>query len=152
MIPRKIKEILSDLSFSELQEAKKFINTQLKEKGEKDSQRVGGDRFKTNILGSCIIEREREFFNQEHKITILDLSPQGIKFKCSAEIIKGEFLQIFFRSPWKGTIKEIYAKVVRVKLLKTRNKTFVEVGAKSEDYKEIIKYRRALAKGHASKG
>lgn len=150
MIPNKLKEILNDLNLEELREVTTFIDSLIREKRKKEGHQDKRSRFKTNIAGSCIIEREREFFNQEHKITILDISPQGIKFRASANIIKGDFVQLLFRSPLKGTLKDICAKVIRIKTVKIKDKAFVEVGVQSVDYEEVVTYRRALAKGKGS--
>lgn len=144
--------ILKDLSFEELQGVRDFIDSLLPGKGRSNDHRDGGERFKVKIVGSCIIEREREFFNEEHKVMISDFSSQGIGFHSTARIIKGDFLQIFFRSPVKAQMKDIYVKVVRLKETKVEGKAYVDVGAQAVDYNEVLNYRRKLAKGKASKG
>lgn len=151
MIENKLIVYLSKLSFDDLQEAKKLIEFMLKEKGKKDDNRSSGDRFKAKISGGCIIEREREFYNKEHDINIIDISYNGIKFSSSADIIKGDLLNVFFRLPFKGNMKDIYVRVMRVKKVVISGKNFFEIGAKSINYKEVLAYRRSLAKGTASK-
>ncbi|MBI5184348.1 MAG: hypothetical protein HZA01_01305 [Nitrospinae bacterium] len=146
MVNEKLIRILNDLTFEELQEARNFIEELLRHTGEKYDHRAGGDRFKTRIAGVCIIEREREFFNQEHKIEIIDISPTGLRFQSSANIIHGDILQIFFRSPL-GKMKEIYAEAVRTEQFDQKGKAVMEIGARSVDYKDVIDYRRALVKG-----
>ena len=152
MVPAKLKAILKDLNLEELLGAKEFIDSLLPEKGKANDHRDGGERFNANIAGSCIIEREREFFNQEHKVVISDFSSQGIGFHTTAGIIKGDFLQIYFRSPVKAQLKEIFVEVVRVEETKIDGKAHVDVGARAVDYNDVLNYRRMLAKGKASKG
>jgi hypothetical protein len=147
MINEKLVRILNNLTFEELQEVRDLIVELLRQTGEKYDHRAGGDRFKTHIAGVCIIEREREFFHQEHKIDIIDISPTGLRFHSSSNIIHDDILQIFFRSPL-GKMKEIYAEVVRTEQIDLKGKKMMEIGVKSVDYKDVIDYRRALAKGN----
>ncbi len=150
MIDPILKKILSKLSHEELLDVQDYITSFLKEQRNGDDHR-GGDRIKAPIVGSCMIIREREFFHKEYKIYISDISSQGVKFRSTATIIKGDFLQIFFRSPLKGNMKDSYVEVLRARQVEVKGKKFVEVGAKSVDYQEVQEYFKALAKGIASK-
>jgi len=150
MIDKKIAKILNNLTFEGLQEVREFIDSLLRKTGEKYDHRSQGERFKTQITGSCVIEREREFFNQEHKIVIVDLSSTGLKFLSAANIIHGDFMQIFFLSPL-GKMKDIHVKVMRIREIEVDRQPMIEAGAKSVTYEELINFRRALAKGMASR-
>ena len=137
-----IKEMIDPLSVEDLISLKEHITGLIKEKKKETPTQRSEDRIKIKLLGTCTIAREREFINTPHRITISDLSPEGISFKTTALIYEKDILTITFRSPHTGLLKDVYAEVKRVGKSQTRG--MVQVGALGISIEDAKRYRKRL--------
>lgn len=90
------------------------------------------------------IEREKEFFHQTHKITILNLSVNGLCFTTSATVIENDVLSVTFRMPTSGEKKYIDCQALRVKETRKSNGIEYQVGAKAVGREVVHQYRDML--------
>jgi hypothetical protein len=142
-----LKEILLELeslSLEDLQKLRDHLDDLIQSQFESDSDRRNRQRVHIRIPATIEIEREQEFFSQSHKATIRDMSVNGISFTTGASLIKGDILQIAFRLPSNGDLKQVDCKVVHVKEIQKGSNFQFEVGAVAVDKKDVISYRDML--------
>ncbi len=141
---RQILSFLDTLPVKELLKFREVLNKLIESKLQKELERRKSQRARVKISATANIERETEFFHQEHKITILDLSTNGLLFTTAAPVINNDILSVTFRSPNNGEQKNIKCQAVRVK--ETNQHTYWEykVGAKAVDQQTVRAYREML--------
>ena len=96
------------------------------------------------ISGTAEIEREREFFDQAHKINIHEMSTNGLVLTIPAAVIQGDILIASFRLPSNGERKVVDCQAMRVKEIVSNGNTAYEVAARAVDKNEVKAYRKML--------
>lgn len=139
---QKIANLFDRLTREELLQLKEILEQKIKNKFKKDLGGRISKRVPVKISATMIIEREKEFFIQEHKITIVDMSTHGLAFHTTSTVYKNDLLYIAFRSPSSWITKEIDCVTVRIKKLENKNE--FKVSAKSVDKTEVKVYRDML--------
>ena len=120
-------------------------------KKKKYAQKVSLDkrvshRANVNIAGTVEIEREKEFFDQTHKVNIHEMSTHGLSLTTPATVIKNDILAVIFRLPSNGERKIIDCQVMRVKEISSKNGIIYEVAARAVDKRAVKAYRTMLKK------
>ena len=141
---RQILSFLDTLQVKELLKFREVLNKLIESKLQKQLGRRKSQRAKVKISATANIERETEFFHKEHKITILDLSTNGLMFTTAAPIINNDILSVTFRSPNNGEQKNINCQAVRVKETNQNSYWEYKVGAKAVDQQTVRAYREML--------
>ena len=141
---RQILSFLDTLPVKELIKFREVLNKLIESKLQKQLGRRKSQRAKVKISATANIERETEFFHKEHKITILDLSTNGLMFTTAAPIINNDILSVTFRSPNNGEQKNINCQAVRVKETNQNSYWEYKVGAKAVDQQTVRAYREML--------
>ena len=103
-------------------------------------------RARVKISGTAEIEREREFFDQTHKINIQEMSTNGLVLTIPATVIQDDILIATFRLPSNGERKIVNCKAMRVKEILSNGNSVYEVAARAVDKSEIKAYREMLKK------
>jgi len=103
-------------------------------------------RARVKIPGTAEIEREREFFDQTHKINIQEMSTNGLVLTIPATVIQDDILIATFRLPANGERKIVNCKAMRVKEILSNGNSVYEVAARAVDKSEIKAYREMLKK------
>jgi len=103
-------------------------------------------RARVKIPGTAEIEREREFFDQTHKINIQEMSTNGLVLTIPATVIQDDILIATFRLPSNGERKIVNCKAMRVKEILSNGNSVYEVAARAVDRSEIKAYREMLKK------
>ena len=103
-------------------------------------------RARVKIPGTAEIEREREFFDQTHKINIQEMSTNGLVLTIPATVIQDDILIATFRLPSNGEKKIVNCKAMRVKEILSNGNSVYEVAARAVDKSEIKAYREMLKK------
>lgn len=103
-------------------------------------------RARVKIPGTAEIEREREFFDQTHKINIQEMSTNGLVLTIPATVIQDDILIATFRLPSNGERKIVNCKAMRVKEILSNGNNVYEVAARAVDKSEIQAYREMLKK------
>ena len=103
-------------------------------------------RARVKIPGTAEIEREREFFDQTHKINIQEMTTNGLVLTIAATVIQGDILIATFRLPSNGERKIVNCKAMRVKEILSNSNSVYEVAARAVDKSEIKAYREMLKK------
>jgi len=138
---------LENFSLDELHRFKNCLDLLIKKKiyTEKTTldKRIS-HRARVRIAGTAEIEREREFFDQTHKINIHEMSTNGLVLTISATVIQDDILNTTFRLPSNGEKKVINCQAMRIKETLTNGKTIYEVAARAVDKNEIKAYRNML--------
>lgn len=142
----KIKPFLEKLSGKDLLKLKATIDEILKKKFNEELGRRVNKRIPINLPAACVLEREKEFFTMEHRITLLNISANGLCFKTKSPMYVEDIMEIFFQLPKTGTRKDIFCKALRVKEKTTHSGTEYEVGTQSVSPMEVRKYRDMLLK------
>jgi len=106
----------------------------------------GSHRARVKIMGTAEIEREREFFDQTHKINIHEMSTNGLVLTIPATVIQDDILIATFRLPSNGEKKIVNCKAMRVKEILSNGNSVYEVAARAVDKSEIKAYREMLKK------
>jgi len=144
---QKMLSSLENFSLDELQRFKNCLDLLIKKKiyTEKTTldKRIS-HRARVRIAGTAEIEREREFFDQTHKINIHEMSTNGLVLTISATVIQNDILNTTFRLPSNGEKKVINCQAMRIKEILSNGKTIYEVAARAVDKKEIKAYRDML--------
>jgi len=141
---RQILSFLDALPVRELLKFRKVLNKIIESKLQKEMKRRNSRRAKVKIPATANIERETEFFHKEHKITIHDLSTNGLLFTTAAPVINNDILSVTFRSPNSGEQKNVNCQAVRVKETNQRSYWEYKVGAKAVDQQTVRAYREML--------
>jgi hypothetical protein len=95
-------------------------------------------------MGTAEIEREREFFDQTHKINIHEMSTNGLVLTIPATVIQDDILIASFRLPSNGERKVVDCQAMRVKEIVSNGNTTYEVAARAVDKNEVKAYRNML--------
>ena len=103
-------------------------------------------RARVKISGTAEIEREREFFDQTHKINIQEMSTNGLVLTIPATVIQDDILIATFRLPSNGERKIVNCKAMRVKEILSNGNSVYEVAVRAVDKSEIKAYREMLKK------
>ena len=103
-------------------------------------------RARVKIPGTAEIEREREFFDQTHKINIQEMSTNGLVLTIPSAVIQDDILIATFRLPSNGERKIVNCKAMRVKEILSNGNSVYEVAARAVDKSEIKAYREMLKK------
>ena len=103
-------------------------------------------RARVKIPGTAEIEREREFFDQTHKINIQEMSTNGLVLTIPATVIQDDILIATFRLPSNGERKIVNCKAMRVKEILSNGNGFYEVATRAVDRSEVKAYREMLKK------
>jgi len=146
---QKMLSSLENFSLDELNHFKDCLDLLIKKKiyTEKATldKRVS-HRARVKIPGTAEIEREREFFDQTHKINIQEMSTNGLVLTISATVIQDDILSATFRLPSNGERKIFNCQAMRVKETLSNGKTVYEVAARAVDKNEVKAYRNMLKK------
>ena len=146
------QEMLSSLetfSLKDLHHFKDRLDILIKRKtyAEKTAlDKRGSHRAHVKIMGTAEIEREREFFDQTHKINIQEMSTNGLVLTIPATVIQDDILITTFRLPSNGERKIVNCKAMRVKEILSNGNSVYEVAARAVDKSEIKAYREMLKK------
>ena len=146
------QEMLSSLETCSLRDLHNFkdrldLLIQKKNYAEKNilDKRVS-HRARVKISGTAEIEREREFFDQTHKINIQEMSTNGLVLTIPAAVIQDDILIATFRLPSNGERKIVNCKAMRVKEILSNGNSVYEVAVRAVDKSEIKAYREMLKK------
>ena len=101
-------------------------------------------RAHVKIAGTAEIEREREFFDQTHKISIHEMSTDGLVLTIPATVIQDDILVVTFRLPSNGERKIIDCRAVRIKEVSYNGSTVYEVAARAVGKNAVQAYRKML--------
>jgi hypothetical protein len=141
---RQILSFLDTLPAEELLKFRNVLNKLIESKLSKKTGKRKSPRASVKISATANIEREMEFFHKTHKITIHDISTDGLQFTTEAPVINNDILSVTFRSPNKGEQKNINCQAVRVKETNQNSYWEYQVGAKAVDQKTVRAYREML--------
>ncbi len=140
----KIMSLIKNRDLNELEDLRDQLTELIQSRVENESDRRKHERARVHIPASLEIEREQEFFSQNHKATTRDLAVEGVGFTTKASLIKGDILTITFRLPSSGERKTVDCKVVRVRETRKNSETILDVGAVAVDKKTVMTYRDML--------
>ena len=144
---QKMLSSLENFSLDELNHFKDCLDLLIKKKiyTEKATlDKRASHRARVRIAGTAEIEREREFFDQTHKINIHEMSTNGLVLTISATVIQDDILSTTFRLPLNGERKVFNCQAIRVKETLSNGKTLYEVAARAVDKNEVKAYRNML--------
>jgi PilZ domain len=141
---RQILSFLGTLPVRELLRFREVLNKIIEGKLQKDLGRRKHQRARVKISATANIEREAEFFQKAHKVTILDVSTNGLLFSTAAPVINNDIMSVTFRSPGTGEQKNIDCQAVRIKETNQHSYWEYQVGAKAVDQKTVHAYREML--------
>ena len=146
---RKMLSSLETFSLGDLHHFKKRLDLLIKQKSYAEKAALDkriGHRARVKIVGTAEIEREREFFDQTHKINIQEMSTNGLVLTIPATVIQDDILITTFRLPSNGEKKIVNCKAMRVKEILSNGNSVYEVAARAVDRSEIKAYREMLKK------
>ena len=139
---------LDNLSLDDLYQLKNHLDLLIQKK--KDSNRAldkrTSNRAQVKIAGTVEIEREKEFFDQTHKINIHEMSTNGLILTIPTVVIENDILTVTFRVPSNGEKKIIACKALRVKEIPSIKGNIFEVAAQAVDKNTVKAYRSMLKK------
>ena len=138
--------LLESHSTEELIKIRKDLDQLIKKKFNNDLGKRQGHRAKVKITGNVEIEREREFFYKLHKITIQEMSVNGLVFSIKGTVINGDLLKVSFRVPSTGEKKIIDCQAVRIVETKPGTIPQFEVAAVAVTLDEVKNYKYMLSK------
>lgn len=141
---RQILSFLDTLPVKELLKFREVLDKIIENKLKEKLGRRKSPRARVKISATANIEREAEFFHKSHKITILDLSTNGLLFTTTAPVINNDILSVTFRSPNNGEQKNVNCQAVRVKETNQHSYWEYKVGAKAVDQQTVRAYREML--------
>lgn len=142
----KILDVVKNFKMQELVELREVVDQLIKKTFESDLGKRGGKRVPVNIPAICEIERERQFFEREIRIIILEMSGTGLTFKTKETFLVDDLVSVCFRSPSSGIKKMIDCKILRVADAKNENSSEFHIAAKAVTKKEVHKYKEWLSK------
>jgi hypothetical protein len=142
----KILEDLKKLDKNQLLQLRDDLNKIIKEKFEGELGKRKNKRIPLNLSATCEVEREKQFFELQRKIEILDLSANGLRFKSKDPLLEDDLLSVFFRSPSNGVEKKIDCKVVRVTEIEENKAKAYQIAARGANKLEVQKYKEWLSK------
>ena len=144
---RKILSSLENYSLDDLYQLKNHLDLLIKKKN--IAQKISldkriGHRAHVKIAGTMEIEREKEFFDQTHKVNIHEMSTNGLTLTVLATVIKNDILAVTFRLPSNGERKVIDCQAMRVKEISSKDGMIYEVAARAVDKGAVKAYRSML--------
>ncbi|MEC7641155.1 MAG: PilZ domain-containing protein [Nitrospinota bacterium] len=142
----KILDVVENLNMEELVELRGVVDGLIKKTFENDLGKRGGKRVPITIPATCEIEREKQFFEREFRITILEMSASGLMFRTKETFLVDDLVAVFFRSPSSGVKKKIDCKILRVTDTANQDSEEFNVAAKAVTQKEVRKYKDWLSK------
>lgn len=145
MDPR-ILDAVEKLSTDELVKLQGIVDRLIKKGFESDLGKRGGKRVPITIPATCVIEREKQFFDRQIKVTIVEMSGAGLTFATSEEFLVEDLVEVYFRSPSSGVKKQIDCQILRVTEGKNQQTTEYRVAAKAITPQEVRKYKDWLGK------
>ena len=144
---RKILSSLENYSLDDLHQLRNHLDLLIQkkkyEKKIKLDKRIG-HRAHVKIAGTVEIEREKEFFDQTHKINIHEMSTNGLILTIPATVIENDILTVTFRLPSNGERKVIDCQAMRVKEISSKDGIIYEVAARAVDKGAVKAYRSML--------
>ncbi len=147
--PRMLQDILSSiegLPMEDLLRIKNHLNHLIAKEDKKSLGKRKYRRAKTRLSGSLEIEREKEFYDQTHKVDIIEMSINSLVLASSTTIIEGDLLQVLFRHPTTGEKKIIDCQAERVQESGEASALVYQTVAKIVGKETIQKYRDMLKK------
>ena len=144
---QKMLSSLENFSLDDLHQFKDRLDILIKRKtyAEKTAlDKRASHRACVKIMGTAEIEREREFFDQTHKINIHEMSTNGLVLTIPATVIQDDILIASFRLPSNGERKVVDCQAMRVKEIVSNGSTTYEVAARAVDKNEVKAYRNML--------
>ena len=144
---RKILDSLENYSLEDLHQLKNRLDLLIQKKKyalESKLDKRTGHRANVKITGTVEIEREKEFFDQTHKVHIHEMSTNGLTLTIPATVIENDILSVTFRLPSNGDKKVIDCQAIRVKEISTNNVIVYEVAAQAVDKSAVKAYRNML--------
>ncbi len=143
----KILEDLKKLDKNQLLQLRNDLDQLIKEKQEGNlEEKRNNKRVSLNIAATCEVEREKQFFELQHKIRILDLSSKGLRFKSDDPLLEDDLLSVFFRSPSNGIEKKIDCKIIRVTEVDEGETKKYQIAARGVNKEEVRRYKEWLSK------
>lgn len=146
---RKTLSSFENYSLDDLHQIKDHLDMLIKKKNYEykvTTDKRSGQRAHVKIPGKVEIEREKEFFDQTYKVTIREMSINGMILTVPATVIVNDILAVTFRLPSNGERKVVDCQVMRVKNISSKNDTIFEVAAKFVGKKVVKDYRHMLKK------
>lgn len=128
----------------DLLKIKEHINLLIAKEDKKSLGKRKFRRAKTRLSGTLEIEREKEFFDQTHKIDIIEMSINSLVFVANSTIIEGDLLQVLFRHPTTGEKKVIDCQASRVVQSGDASSPSYQTVAKIVGKEAIQKYKDML--------
>ena len=141
-----LKSILQQLNGEELAELRIFVDDLIKIQNRGTLGKRKSKRVEMSLSATCEVEREKEFFDREHRVIILDMSVNGLCFQISQPLLENDLIAVFFRSPSNGIQKKINCQVIRVKEIKRKTTVEYQIAAKGVGKDYIQKYKGWLNK------
>ncbi len=101
---------LESLPTEDLLKIRENLDELIRSKYDADLGKRKGKRARVKIAGQLEIGREKEFFYKLHKITIQEMSINGLVFSVKGTVIDGDILRVSFRVPSAGEKKSSTAR------------------------------------------
>ncbi len=139
--------ILENFSLNDLHQLRGHLDLLIKQKTYAKKSALDkrtSHRANVKIFGTAEIEREREFFDQTHKVSIHEMSINGMVLNIPATVIQDDILVVTFRLPSNGERKIITVQAMRVKETLSDRVTLHEVAAQAVDKNTVKVYRNML--------
>ena len=144
---QKTLPVLENFSLSDLHQLRGHLDLLIKKKiyAKKSAlDKRASHRANVKIFGTAEIEREREFFDKTYKISIYEMSINGMVLNIPATVIQNDILIVTFRLPSNGEKKIINVQAMRVKETLSDRTTLYEVAAQAVDKNTVKAYRSML--------
>ena len=144
---QKILPVLENFSLNDLHKLRSHLDLLIIKKtyAKKSAlDKRASHRANVKIFGTAEIEREREFFDQTHKVSIHEMSINGMVFNIPATVIQNDILVVTFRLPSNGERKIINVQAMRVKETLSDRTILYEVAAQAVDKNTVKVYRNML--------
>jgi hypothetical protein len=142
----KIMAYLESLQTEDLISIRKNLDKLIRTKYDDDLGKRKGKRARVKIVGNVEIEREKEFFYKLHKVTIQEMSANGLVFIINGTVIDGDILRVSFRVPSTGEKKITDCQAVRVRETKPGTIPEYEVAAMAVSKEAVKNYKDMLRK------
>jgi len=144
---QKIIPAVESFSLNDLHQLRGHLDLLIKKKtyAQKSAlDKRASHRANVKIFGTAEIEREKEFFDQTHKVSINEMSVNGMVLNIPATVIENDILAVTFRLPSNGERKIINLQAMRVKETLSDRITLYEVAAQAVDTNTVKAYRDML--------
>jgi len=145
MDPR-ILDAVGKLDADELIKLRDVVDRLIKKSFGDNLGKRGGKRVAIRIAATCQIEREKQFFDREIKVTIIEMSGNGLLFKTGETLLVDDLVEIYFRSPSNGVKKKIDCKILRVAEVSDAGAGEYHIAAKAVTKEEVRQYKEWLSK------